>query len=71
MVKHYLSRGPRARAAGRHALGQARTGLAAPETSMASLHAEAAALLEATLLAAGYRRHNYGPWRKRRGHRYS
>jgi hypothetical protein len=24
-------------------------------------------LLEATLTAAGYRRHNYGKWRKRRG----
>jgi hypothetical protein len=80
VVKQYLGRGPQAqeaaralarRAADRHALSQARATLAGPEASMAALHAATGALLEAALLAAGYRRHNYGPWRKRRGHGHS
>src|SRR5262245_6077301 len=80
VVKQYLGRGPKAqeaaralarRAAERHAFGQARAHLAAPEAATAALHAAAGALLEAALLAAGYRRLNYGPWRKQRGHRHS
>ena len=79
VVKHYLGRGPQAqeaalalarRAAERQALSLARAHLAAPEAATAALHA-AGALLEAALLAASYRRHNYGPWRMRRGHRHS
>src|SRR5262245_62108706 len=59
------------RAAARRALGRARAHLVAPEAATAALHAAAGALLEAALLAAGYRRRNYGPWRKHRGHGHS
>jgi uncharacterized protein YceH (UPF0502 family) len=47
----------------------ARAEAAALDDRLADLNAAADLLAEAALLAAGYRRHNRGEWRKRRGRR--
>ena len=77
--KVYLGAGPRAEAAareleeGRNRRGAERLALELRQCElrpadelMAALHEAAGVLLEATLLAAGYHRRNYGPWRRRR-----
>lgn len=40
--------------------------LAHPRALMDDLDHHVSRLVEATFLAAGYHRHNYGPWRRRR-----
>lgn len=80
--KVYVGRGPKADAAAtaldarrqqrideRLAIERLEAGLRAVDALMAELDEAATTLLEATLLAAGYGRRNYGPWRKRRGRR--
>lgn len=48
------------------AVEEARSELAAADDLMGTLDTAATVLLEAALLAAGFHRTNYGPWRKRR-----
>jgi hypothetical protein len=80
VVKDYLGRGPRARSAAQAdaaaAAGRAadRAALVAEQARLAGADlladalGEAAGLLfTAAMLAGGFRRCNYGPWRKRRG----
>jgi hypothetical protein len=77
--KLYLGHGPKAEAAARdlaqhrerreaerRAAEQRRAELRPVEQSMAALDEGARLLMEALLLAAGFHRPNYGPWRKRR-----
>lgn len=77
--KVYVGRGPKADAAAaelaarkkcradeRQAVERAAAELRAVDVLMAGLDDAAALVLEATLLAAGYHRRNYGKWRKRR-----
>ena len=80
--KVYLGRGERAaeaaaavagrrerREAERRAVRDARAALRALDGLTAELDAAAALLMEAVLLAWGWHRPNYGPWRRRRhGH---
>jgi hypothetical protein len=79
-VKEYCGRGPRAtaaaealaraqarRAADQHGVEQQVVDLAEPDRLTRELAQAAQLLLEAALLASGHHRHNYGPWRKRRG----
>lgn len=77
--KLYVGRGPDAegaaavleerrqrRAAERQLVERLGAELRAVDALMAALDASATAVFEAALLAAGYHRRNYGPWRKRR-----
>jgi hypothetical protein len=77
--KLYLGNGPAARAiaeldaeararrrAEAEALAAERAQLAPAEEATAALDRACQLALEATLTAAGYRRHNYGAWRRRR-----
>ncbi len=77
--KVYLGRGPRAeaaaqalatrrkqRAADRLAVENAESKLRAVDELMGELDEAATLLLEAVLIAEGFHRENYGPWRKRR-----
>jgi hypothetical protein len=78
--KRYVGRGPHAKAAAtalearrkqradeRLTVTRVDGDLRAIDSLMAELGEVAILLMEATLLAAGYHRHNYGPWRRRRG----
>lgn len=77
--KTYLGRGKRAttaaeaiarrrdqREADRRAVRVARDASRAADEMTAELDAAATVLMEAALLAAGFHRTNYGPWRRRR-----
>ena len=79
VVKTYFGRGQAARlaasfdaearanrAAERAALAALREQLAGPDRALSELETASDQLLEAGLLAAGYHRTNYGPWRRRR-----
>jgi hypothetical protein len=79
VVKQYYGRGAKAdaaaaeleerrrrRAEDRRAVERAAAGLRAADEATAELDAAAALLMEAALLAAGFHRTNYGPWRRRR-----
>src|SRR5689334_20906168 len=81
VVREYLGRGPRAEAAAaavarrsaeresdRQAVREMAASLAGLDGLTEAIAEGAGVLLEAHLLARGYRRSNYGPWRKRRGH---
>jgi hypothetical protein len=81
VVKEYLGRGHRAQQAARaaaearHRAEQERQAVAAEHARLADADrvtgevCDAAQLLtEAVLLSRNFRRHNYGPWRKRRDH---
>jgi hypothetical protein len=80
VVKEYYGRGERAQAAAaavarsqaqrnadHQAVQEERGRLAEPDGLMAELVGLTQLLLEATLLAKGFHRLNYGRWRKRRG----
>src|SRR5438445_127336 len=80
VVKEYCGRGQRAntaaaavayaqaqREADRQAVLAESARLAGPDRLTAELVGVGQLLLEATLLASGYHRTNYGRWRKRRG----
>lgn len=55
--------------AGRRAVREARDALTTVDALAAELDAAATLLMEAMLLAGGWHRPNYGPWRRRRhGH---
>ena len=77
--KRYLGHGPEAAAAAadladrkkqreteRRDFEASRSELRVVDALMSALDGAAATLLEAALLAAGYHRENYGPWRHRR-----
>ena len=80
VVKEYVGRGERAAAAAanvarsearREADGRAvleeQVRLSGPDSSIEELVAVTELAVEATLLAAGFHRWNYGRWRKKRG----
>jgi hypothetical protein len=80
VVKEYCGRNNRARAAAaavarsqslraadQRAVQEEKGRLAGPDGLVAELVSVAQLLLEATLLAEGFHRFNYGKWRKRRG----
>ena len=52
--------------ADRRAVREATAGLTAVDGLMADLCGAAGVLLDAALLAEGFHRNNYGPWRRRR-----
>jgi hypothetical protein len=79
VVKRYVGRGPvaevvagldaegrRRRAAGAEAVRDERARHEPAGRALAELDAACTMLVEVTLTAAGYRRVNYGPWRRRR-----
>ena len=80
MVREYVGSGPLAELAAEtdalkrlrreeeaEAWRQERESLEFIDRSMEDLHETAEVLARATLLAAGYRQHNRGEWRKKRG----
>jgi len=80
VVKHYFGRGKRAEQAAREdaerraARAEAKQAIreemcrTQPAIRMTSdVGSDASLLLEAVLIASGLNRHNYGPWRVRRG----
>ena len=81
VVREYIGTGPLAeliaardaegrveRTAEAAALRAERDRLGPAEVALAELDAFAELLAQAALVAAGYRRHHRGAWRKRRGH---
>jgi hypothetical protein len=81
VVKEYLGRGEKARAAAKadrerraqeesvdQSIHEVMGMLTAVDRRTALLGTAAQLLLEATLLGAGFHRHNYKRWRKRHGH---
>ena len=76
--KEYLGRGPVAALASRledeartrrrvetESLVHERARLAEPDAAVVTLSAACTVALNATLMAAGFHRQNYGPWRRR------
>ena len=79
VVKQYLGAGERAAAAAadvarckarrqadRQAVHDEQARLAVPDGLMGELVAMAESMMEATLLAGGFHRPNFGPWRRKR-----